>query len=239
MAANPAAGPLTPILEPLKAPTTIPPMMPAMSPENNGAPLAKAIPKHNGRATKKTTILAEKSFLIFYFFNQYKKDPSVTQLDMTSEDVLEGAYLVLNPFKEADGKVYTDIVEVYDADNQHVGNVQETDFAPSLKQEQPVAKVKPVTDLKLNVESTTDGLKDFVNENSAIEKKDESYIIRRLSDDKNNSFMIDGDVLRIRIPSEDFVGRPGGGTYINLSVPEGFNSDAFSEKLKSIPVKIP
>ena len=169
-----------------------------------------------------------------YFYNQHKKDPSVTQLDMTSEDVLEGAYLVLNPYKEADGKVFTDIVEVYNADNQLVGNVQETDFASSLKQEQPVAKVKPVTDLKLNVESTTDGLKDFVNENSAIEKKDESYIIRRLSDDKNNSFMIDGDVLRIRIPSEDFVGRPGGGTYINLSVPEGFNSDAFSEKLKSI-----
>ena len=71
-----------------------------------------------------------------YFFNQYKKDPSVTQLDMTSEDVLEGAYLVLNPYKEADGKVFTDIVEVYNANNQHVGNVQETDFASDPKIEQ-------------------------------------------------------------------------------------------------------
>jgi hypothetical protein len=71
-----------------------------------------------------------------YFFNQYKKDPSVTQLDMTSEDVLEGAYLVLNPYKEADNKVFTDIVEVYNADNQLVGNVQETDFASDPKIEQ-------------------------------------------------------------------------------------------------------
>jgi len=65
IAANPAAGPLTPICEPLKAPTRIPPTMPAIRPENKGAPLAKAIPKHNGRATKKTTILAGKSALKF------------------------------------------------------------------------------------------------------------------------------------------------------------------------------
>ena len=64
MAANPAAGPLTPILDPLKDPTTIPPTIPAINPENKGAPLAKAIPKHNGSATKKTTILAGKSFFI-------------------------------------------------------------------------------------------------------------------------------------------------------------------------------
>ena len=63
MAARPAAGPLTPIWEPLSAPTTIPPTIPAISPENNGAPLAKAIPKHRGKATKNTTILAAKSFL--------------------------------------------------------------------------------------------------------------------------------------------------------------------------------
>jgi hypothetical protein len=34
-----------------------------MIPENNGAPEAKAIPKHKGTATKNTTILAGKSFL--------------------------------------------------------------------------------------------------------------------------------------------------------------------------------
>ena len=64
MAANPAAGPLTPILDPLKAPTTIPPIIPAISPEKRGAPLANAIPKHKGSATKNTTILAGKSFLM-------------------------------------------------------------------------------------------------------------------------------------------------------------------------------
>ena len=58
IAANPAAGPLTPIAEPLSNPTTIPPTIPAIRPENNGAPLAKAIPKHKGSATKNTTILA-------------------------------------------------------------------------------------------------------------------------------------------------------------------------------------
>ena len=64
MAANPAAGPLTPMLDPLMAPTTIPPTIPAINPEKRGAPLANAIPKHKGSATKNTTILAGKSFLI-------------------------------------------------------------------------------------------------------------------------------------------------------------------------------
>src|SRR5690606_12076661 len=71
IAANPAAGPLTPTFEPLKPPTTIPPIIPAINPENNGAPLASAIPKHKGRATKKTTKLAGKS--LFKFLNIYNK----------------------------------------------------------------------------------------------------------------------------------------------------------------------
>jgi hypothetical protein len=37
----------------------------AMIPANKGAPDAKAIPKHNGTATKNTTMLAGKSFLKF------------------------------------------------------------------------------------------------------------------------------------------------------------------------------
>ena len=65
MAANPAAGPETPILEPLNEPTIIPPTIPAINPEKSGAPLANAIPKHKGNATKNTTILAGKSFLIY------------------------------------------------------------------------------------------------------------------------------------------------------------------------------
>ena len=58
IAASPAAGPLTPREELLTDPTTIPPMIPAIKPEKSGAPLARAIPKQRGSATKKTTILA-------------------------------------------------------------------------------------------------------------------------------------------------------------------------------------
>jgi hypothetical protein len=36
-------------------------MIPAIRPENNGAPEARAIPKHNGSATKNTTTEAGKS----------------------------------------------------------------------------------------------------------------------------------------------------------------------------------
>jgi hypothetical protein len=43
----------------------MPPTKPAISPEKSGAPLANAIPKHKGIATKNTTILAGKSLLIF------------------------------------------------------------------------------------------------------------------------------------------------------------------------------
>ena len=70
MAANPAAGPLTPTWEPLIAPTTTPPIIPAISPEKSGAPLANAIPKHKGMATKKTTILAGMS--VFKFLNGFE-----------------------------------------------------------------------------------------------------------------------------------------------------------------------
>ena len=57
IAARPAAGPLTPMLDPLNDPTTIPPTIPAINPEKSGAPLANAIPRHRGNATKNTTIL--------------------------------------------------------------------------------------------------------------------------------------------------------------------------------------
>ena len=70
IAASPAAGPLTPIWEPLIIPTIIPPIIPAIKPENNGAPLASAIPKQRGSATKKTTILAGMS--LFKFDNKFE-----------------------------------------------------------------------------------------------------------------------------------------------------------------------
>jgi hypothetical protein len=53
------------MLDPLNDPTTIPPIIPEINPEKSGAPLANAIPRHNGNATKNTTILAGKSLLIF------------------------------------------------------------------------------------------------------------------------------------------------------------------------------
>ena len=62
MEVRPAAGPETLMGEPLKAPTTTPPMTPAMMPDMGGAPEPRAIPKHSGNATKKTTTDAGKSF---------------------------------------------------------------------------------------------------------------------------------------------------------------------------------
>jgi GTPase SAR1 family protein len=63
---RPAAGPATLSCEPLMAPTTTPPIIPVNIPENSGAPDAKAIPRHSGNATKKTTILEGRSFLRFF-----------------------------------------------------------------------------------------------------------------------------------------------------------------------------
>ena len=73
IAVKPAAGPETLIWDLLNNPTTIPPITPEIIPENKGAPLASAIPKHSGSATKKTTKPEAKSDLIlekiFVFFN--------------------------------------------------------------------------------------------------------------------------------------------------------------------------
>jgi hypothetical protein len=68
-AVSPDAGPLTLNSEPLKAPTTIPPMMPEIKPLRGLAPDATAIPKHKGTATKKTTMEADKSDLMFIMRN--------------------------------------------------------------------------------------------------------------------------------------------------------------------------
>ena len=53
IAIRPAAGPETLTFELLKDPTTIPPIIPVIIPANGGAPLATAIPKQSGKATKK------------------------------------------------------------------------------------------------------------------------------------------------------------------------------------------
>jgi hypothetical protein len=77
---NPAAGPETPNLDPLKNPTTIPPTTPAINPANIlGNPSislrfveAKPMPRHRGKATKKTTKPADKSL------RQALKKPFIT-----------------------------------------------------------------------------------------------------------------------------------------------------------------
>ena len=69
MAVNPAAGPVTLRLEPLKKPTKIPPITPVIMPEKSGAPLANAIPKQSGNATRKTTSPASRSVLKYFVSN--------------------------------------------------------------------------------------------------------------------------------------------------------------------------
>lgn len=54
MTVRPAAGPDTDKDELENNVTIIPPEIPAIIPERIGAPEAKAIPRHKGRATKKT-----------------------------------------------------------------------------------------------------------------------------------------------------------------------------------------
>jgi len=61
MAVSPAAGPETLTCDWLKIPTTIPPRIPDTIPEKRGAPLAKAIARQSGRATKKTMSPESKS----------------------------------------------------------------------------------------------------------------------------------------------------------------------------------
>ena len=73
IATRPAAGPETLIGDREIAPVTMPPIAPATSPKIGGTPLALAMPKHRGRATKKTTRPAEMSepteLLIFTSIN--------------------------------------------------------------------------------------------------------------------------------------------------------------------------
>ena len=61
---KPAAGPETLSCQPLSQDTTKPPTMPETSPANIGAPDAKAIPKHSGKATKNITKPAGRSLFM-------------------------------------------------------------------------------------------------------------------------------------------------------------------------------
>ena len=167
-----------------------------------------------------------------YFFNHYKKDPSVTQLDITSEDSLEGAYLVLNPFKEADGKVFTDVVEVYDANGNLVGNVQETDFASDLKEQKPETVA---IDLALNViSSTKNGMEMIINDDNSIKMADEAGELSKLKKYGKTNYYINNEILGIIIEGRDMFDRPGGRTIVNVKVPDNFNETLFAKFVKDI-----
>ncbi|GGE31156.1 hypothetical protein GCM10011516_31130 [Sphingobacterium cellulitidis] len=79
---SPAAGPLTDKGDPEMDATTIPPIIPVNIPANNGAPDAMAIPKHNGNATKKTTILEGKSYFKSLFESFKKADVRVPNINL-------------------------------------------------------------------------------------------------------------------------------------------------------------
>ncbi|MNZ92913.1 hypothetical protein D3C78_1119590 [compost metagenome] len=61
MVTSPAAGPLTEKGEGLSRVTTIPPITPVNRPTNGGTPLACAMPRLSGRATRNTTSPAGRS----------------------------------------------------------------------------------------------------------------------------------------------------------------------------------
>lgn len=85
IATSHAAGPETLRGDLLKNQTIIPHMIPAISPLIKGAPLATAIPRHRGTATKKTAIPAGKScFRYFNIFTFYIKNK--TRLAIYSDE---------------------------------------------------------------------------------------------------------------------------------------------------------
>jgi hypothetical protein len=96
------------------------------------------------------------------------------------------------------------------------------------------AKPSEPVKLDLNVESTTNGLEEFINEDSSINKIEELKLVKKLPEKTKNSFIIDGDILRIKLPTKDFNNRPDGATYITLKVPENFNQEKFKEELVDI-----
>ena len=158
--------------------------------------------------------------------NDYNKtNPSVEDIaiDLYHGDVFIGRLPAFKPGMDA-----------------HLLELRKAVVAQETAQENKIvskpAVKKPIENvqLKLNVDSTTDGLKNFINEDNEVEEKVEYDIIKMLPDDKKPSFKVDKGILRIRIPSQDFVGRAGGGTYINLKVPEGFDSEIFAKKLATI-----
>jgi L-rhamnose mutarotase len=158
--------------------------------------------------------------------NDYNKtNPSVEDIaiDLYHGDVFIGRLPAFKPGMDAS------LLELRKAVvAQEIEKENKTVSKPTVKK--PIENVE----LKLNVESTTDGLQTFLSEDNEVVAKEETEIVTILPDDKNPSFKIDKGILRIRIPSLDVAGRSGGGTYVNLKVPDGFDSEVFAKKLATI-----
>jgi len=124
--------------------------------------------------------------------------------------------------------------KIAEIDNQIATLEQEKkDALSKVKEEAP--KVEP-QEFKLNVQSTTKkGGEVTLNEDKEREVVSEGVIVGRLTDENNNSFTTyKGNTLLIRIPARDVFGRRGGGTFIDMQLPENFNKDVFAKELATI-----
>lgn len=82
---------------------------------------------------------------------------------------------------------------------------------------------------KTTVNSTINGMTTIVDENN-LGYFNEAEEIQVLTNRNSNSFIIDKNKIKMRIPSADFVGRAGGGTFITVNKPESFNKELFEKE---------
>ena len=117
---------------------------------------------------------------------------------------------------------------------------QAEEVATEVKPETVKTPVKTKAEpLKLNISATTKkGMEDITSEDSEIERISEGKFARltkTAETDKNvTGYFIENGVLRVRVTGFDRFGRTGGATQVSVKVPEGFNEEAFAEKLKTI-----
>jgi hypothetical protein len=71
----------------------MPPTVPAISPESNGAPEASEMPKHNGTATKNTTIEAGRSYFMLDR-NELESSGFMNKINLTVHRFYEAACLI-------------------------------------------------------------------------------------------------------------------------------------------------
>lgn len=131
-------------------------------------------------------------------------------------------------------QLYGDYLQGTNNEFLKLTNVDKINAKYDAKLEALEGKSTEPVELKLNVESTTDGLQEFINEDSSINKIEELKLVKKLPEKTKNSFIIDGDILRIKLPTKDFNNRTDGVTYITLKVPENFNQEKFKEELVDI-----